>query len=444
MYPGKDCLDRLFHDLGVSPLSKDASSLLTYSRRLMRGAMIRRGIKITREQRAMVRKHIEKSAHGNDVPLLCDELQTEFPHVPREILYKVVYNQCKSLATEQLTEEQKENVRDYVERCSHPQNISQICEELQPQFESMPNSVLYHLVRNCAMSLSHQKLTAAQKQRIEHHVANARDPLNTSKLCDDLQHELKVSRLTLYRIVNKLSRKMTTSKITREERLLIKKHIDQSPNIQDTLTLTDELEKKMHNTIPRRILTDLVRDQVRNRVAKRLSKVQRQRVREHVAQSLHPDDTSRLRDEIQKDLQLNVPHPVLNQLIRNARTSISNERLSTEQKEEIKRHMEQLDEQQNDNHAFFIYHLQKNVFPQVPKDVLNQMVSNHLRMKAVRALNSQQRRIIMAHMRDSPHPHDIPLLCDELQEKISNVPRSAFYDLLHSQSKKRRKREGHS
>mmetsp|Transcript_752 Transcript_752/g.2499 ORF Transcript_752/g.2499 Transcript_752/m.2499 type:complete len:432 (-) Transcript_752:17-1312(-) len=231
----------------------------------------------------------------------------------------------------------------------------------------------------------------------------------------------KDARVMLYTARQRMRGNVGFTQISREQRNLVKKHMLQSPHPANTTLICNELEQ--FTDLPRGAIYRLVRSFSQSLETQKLSTENKDLVKRHVEESPHPHDVAALCVELEEKAL--VPRNVLSSLIRNYSNSLAARSLSDTDRKAIKEHVE------NSVHrdaAAMCDELQQKIG--ASRGVLSTIVRSHL-ARLTPKISEEQREIVRSHFEESDHQDNIPLLCDELQTQVS-VPRRVLKTLLYS------------
>mmetsp|Transcript_7624 Transcript_7624/g.28579 ORF Transcript_7624/g.28579 Transcript_7624/m.28579 type:complete len:383 (+) Transcript_7624:2078-3226(+) len=195
-------------------LSRDNLYRLVYAewRRLQRRC-------ITKEHHALVGSHVEKYPAPHDIGQLCQELQHQV-NLPRDALYSLVRTCSEAVSRNSITSAQRQAVKQHIDQQStHCGDIPRLCDELQLVID-LPRRTLYTLARDYCRTLSRRNITNEQREIVRQHLRqygpHSSQPGDMSQLYDELQRKIQVPRDALYSLVHSESRRMV-----RRRRLLL-------------------------------------------------------------------------------------------------------------------------------------------------------------------------------------------------------------------------------
>jgi len=186
--------DELEIKLGLDPDHRTALYNLvgSYSNQHLR-------VKMTSEQKQLIKEHVEKSPHANNVPLLCDELLLTFSKVPRNTLYKTIQGVLISQSAKEITDEIKEIVRQHIANSPHPDKVVLLRDEIVAKHEGKEQNrtALYYLVREYSHQHFDAQLSEAKKLELKEKVERLMDSSVSSlqmkerieELCTKYHHE---------------------------------------------------------------------------------------------------------------------------------------------------------------------------------------------------------------------------------------------------------------
>jgi len=396
-------------------------------------------VRMTTKQKQLIRDHIEVSPHPNNVPLLCDELQPSFTRVSRKSLYDTILKVIASKCTRNLSDEVKESVRKHVATSSHPDDFVQLCDELEAQLDlgQVNRTALYGLVVRCSRQHLHVRMTTEQKQEIRHHIESSPHPHDISLLCDELQPSFdNVPRKTLYDTVLRVFASKSTRSLSEEVKENVRKHVANSPHPENLVLLRNELESQLGlDPVFRTALYDLVRRYSGSRLHAKLSTKEKQFVRDHIKKSPHSKNIPLLRSELEAKLGLDREHrTALYHLISNCIQQHSHVKMTAKQKHLIRQCIQK--SPHPNNIPLLCDELQPS-FDTVSRHTLLKTIRKLVTSKSARALPDEVKENVRQHVANSPHPENLVLLCDELEAKLGldQKHRTALYHLISNCSR---------
>eukprot|EP00818_Percolomonas_sp_WS_P007760 CAMPEP_0117435362 /NCGR_PEP_ID=MMETSP0759-20121206/442_1 /TAXON_ID=63605 /ORGANISM="Percolomonas cosmopolitus, Strain WS" /LENGTH=350 /DNA_ID=CAMNT_0005226907 /DNA_START=195 /DNA_END=1247 /DNA_ORIENTATION=- len=282
----------------------------------------RRRSGISKAHKDLVHSIVDQSDH-QDIPHLCDEVQKVDSRISREALHHLIRKRISSIRRRTITTEQKQAIIQHIAHSSHPEDISQLCDELLSQIP-LPRDVLYEVIREQLVVVNRRMVTPAHKdiiaQRVEQSLKSGK---TVSELCDELQNETNLSRHLVYRLMEQHRSKLLRRHITKEQRALVKLHVQHSVHRGNIPRLCDEIEQILD--VPRVVLHHMIRKALISVQRELVTDEQRNAIRTHVESSLHLDRT-RLCAELHP--RMNLPIDVLRLLIANSIAKVRRKQLS--------------------------------------------------------------------------------------------------------------------
>jgi len=381
-----------------------------------------------------VRKHVTNSPHPKNLVLLRNELETklDLSRVHRTALYRLIRSCRDQHLNVRMTAEQKQLIRDHIKNSPYPNNIPLLCDELHPSFDQVTRYTLFQTIRGAVASKSIKSLSDEIKESVRKHVANSPHPKNLVLLRNELQTKLgseEISRTALCRLVRSCSDQLLSVKMTVEHKQLIREHVENSPHPNNIPLLCDELQPSFDN-VPRCSLFQTIRRIVAFKSARSLSAEVKNSVRQHVADSSHPKSIVLLCDELEAKLGLDHVHrTALYHLVKDCSDQHLNVRMTTEQMQVIRDHIK------NSPHRNKIPLLCDELQPSfnnVTRKTLYRTILRVVASKSVRSLSAEVKASVRQHVANSPHPEDVVLLCDELKATLDlgDMNRAALYRLV--------------
>jgi len=219
---------------------------------------------ITKEQRQLVQDHLKQSLHPHNISLLCDELEKK-TKLPKPVLHKMLINRSFAHFREKISNEQLALLRNHIENSEHPENAPLLCDELQESFSGIPRSFLYRLICDCSDSVATRRLGKDQRSMVKEHVERSSGK-NVSILCDEIQNQLpSVPRGVLRRLIYNHLSSLAVKQVTEKQRCVIRDLLNDSTSDKDISTLCDTLQDKID--APRQALHYIVREELKHRRA---------------------------------------------------------------------------------------------------------------------------------------------------------------------------------
>jgi len=105
--------------------------------------------KISPEHRSIVKEYVESHPHEatlKNVTQICDRLEKDIS-IPRAQLYKMIVVEIHKHQRQSLSKEERALIVEFAVRLSNEKGISSICDEIQDQFPKIPRKQLYDVVR---------------------------------------------------------------------------------------------------------------------------------------------------------------------------------------------------------------------------------------------------------------------------------------------------------
>jgi len=365
----------------------------------------------TQEQRIKVQRYIESLRQSGDpqwdsIPRICDDLQSKLDDLPRKVLYNLAWDELFKLQRSQVTEEHREAIRQHMHQLAPPFNASEISAELCPNI-NLPQHVVHELVLHEKMRRSRAVLTAAQRkelgklvfERLQANVSPLTDgdegsftsrPASgmTSELADLFHTQFhEIPKRMLYNLIQQDVNKYYRKRVSKEQRAQVQTLVaQQKQSIQavDRSQLDNfaqNIQQQLKLDFPTSVITEIVHGELRKMQKKSTSSLHLRQLRKKIraiAQRLTGADVSRIHDALSKESKLLPPKRMMQQLIREELQKLANQSISKEQRQFVRNFVEQHVEMHNDIPRLCDA-IQTAEMPPLPRNVLYQLVFQFLR-----------------------------------------------------------------
>jgi len=191
-------------------------------------------------------------------------------------------------------------------------------------------------------------------------------------------------------------------------------------------------------------LKQLIHREVREKVKHSLTELQEQELRQMVDDHRHgaiPDKLGPFSQEVNNKLGIKVPHSVLVWYLRSQSMKHARSRVTQEHKHIIRKRI--MEANNTDASVDSICLGLSKELDGVPPALIRVLVLEQMRLGHNRALTKEQRRIARCHVDQSPHKHDISMLCGELKVILDIPNEKALHKVVQSRSVYWGKREIH-
>eukprot|EP00818_Percolomonas_sp_WS_P005760 CAMPEP_0117435280 /NCGR_PEP_ID=MMETSP0759-20121206/398_1 /TAXON_ID=63605 /ORGANISM="Percolomonas cosmopolitus, Strain WS" /LENGTH=423 /DNA_ID=CAMNT_0005226819 /DNA_START=217 /DNA_END=1489 /DNA_ORIENTATION=+ len=323
-------------------------------------------------------------------------------------------------------------------------DIPAMIDELQLQHNvDLPRETLHQIIRTLISHHHRIQVTPAEREMIGLHVQTSPEKDVPAHVVT-LRTKVNIPPRILYELVwNECIKKHRGAHITKEHRQVIRNEVEQSKHLWDNLSeLSDLLQQKLPQEIPRGVLSKLVLTECNKQARSFLSEEQKAFINQQIELHGKVGEVEALHNQLlAKITHENVPKRViqvhLDSMHKLRASRASRRTINAQQREIMKNHIRQ---SANKHDKSLLFAEMREKFNAVPASALLAVIRNCLASLAKEGLSKDDRDSIKAHIEHSDHPFDLPLVCDELQKKMPEIPRQALFDLIGTHTKSLRRK----